>query len=170
MWWNASSGSSKSNIVTSFVFRLPESQQRIGGFFLSLMPQMKIIYVAYCSNHPFAVNVLTQHRYSQETVYTVYACNTKQGFLLKTMWIYFVFICVCLYHSEELGEYMESKGASTPGILTLTTSLSKPFTRLERYPTLLKELDRHMEVSLNLSVCDIIQINQSAMLATSHEC
>ncbi|XP_039998161.1 rho guanine nucleotide exchange factor 7b isoform X2 [Xiphias gladius] len=88
--------------------KLPESQQRIGGFFLSLMPQMKIIYVAYCSNHPFAVNVLTQH-------------------------------------SEELGEYMESKGASTPGILTLTTSLSKPFTRLERYPTLLKELDRHME-------------------------
>uniref|UniRef100_A0A8C4IWD6 Osteoclast-stimulating factor 1 n=1 Tax=Dicentrarchus labrax TaxID=13489 RepID=A0A8C4IWD6_DICLA len=88
--------------------KLPESQQRIGGFFLSLMPQMKIIYVAYCSTHPSAVNVLTQH-------------------------------------SEELGEYMESKGASTPGILTLTTSLSKPFTRLERYPTLLKELDRHME-------------------------
>ncbi|XP_035854617.1 rho guanine nucleotide exchange factor 7b isoform X2 [Sander lucioperca] len=88
--------------------KLPENQQRIGGFFLNLMPQMKVIYVAYCSNHPFAVNVLTQH-------------------------------------SEELGEYMESKGASAPGILTLTTSLSKPFTRLERYPTLLKELDRHME-------------------------
>uniref|UniRef100_A0A8C5EAE6 Osteoclast-stimulating factor 1 n=1 Tax=Gouania willdenowi TaxID=441366 RepID=A0A8C5EAE6_GOUWI len=88
--------------------KLPESQQRIGGFFLSLMPQMKIIYVAYCSNHPLAVSVLTQH-------------------------------------SEELGEYMESKGASSPGILTLTTNLSKPFTRLERYPTLLKELDRHME-------------------------
>uniref|UniRef100_A0A3Q3LMZ4 Osteoclast-stimulating factor 1 n=1 Tax=Labrus bergylta TaxID=56723 RepID=A0A3Q3LMZ4_9LABR len=87
---------------------LPENQQRIGGFFLNLMPQMKIIYVAYCSTHPCAVSVLTQH-------------------------------------SEELGEYMESKGASTPGILTLTTSLSKPFTRLERYPTLLKELDRHME-------------------------
>ncbi|XP_039649509.1 rho guanine nucleotide exchange factor 7b isoform X2 [Perca fluviatilis] len=88
--------------------KLPENQQKIGGFFLNLMPQMKIIYVAYCSNHPFAVNVLTQH-------------------------------------SEELGEYMESKGASAPGILSLTTSLSKPFTRLERYPTLLKELDRHME-------------------------
>ncbi|XP_069567908.1 rho guanine nucleotide exchange factor 7b isoform X3 [Brachyistius frenatus] len=88
--------------------KLTESQQRIGGFFLSLIPQLKIIYVAYCSNHPSAVNVLTQH-------------------------------------SEELGEYMESKGASIPGILTLTTSLSKPFTRLERYPTLLKELDRHME-------------------------
>lgn len=54
---------------------------------------------------------------------------------------------MCVRHSEELGEFMESKGASAPGILTLTTSLSKPFTRLERYPALLKELDRHMEVS-----------------------
>ncbi|XP_069376621.1 rho guanine nucleotide exchange factor 7b isoform X1 [Paralichthys olivaceus] len=88
--------------------KLPESQQRIGGFFLGLIPQMKNLYMAYCSSHPSAVSVLTQH-------------------------------------SEVLGEYMESKGASTPGILTLTTSLSKPFTRLERYPTLLKELDRHME-------------------------
>lgn len=59
---------------------------------------------------------------------------------------------VCARNSEELQEYMESKGAPPPGILTLTTSLSKPFTRLERFPMLLKELDRHMEVSLNLSV------------------
>ncbi|KAL6115350.1 arhgef7 [Pungitius sinensis] len=88
--------------------KLSEKQQRIGGFFLNLMPQMKLLYVAYCSNHPSAVNVLIQH-------------------------------------SEELGQYMEAKGSPTPGILTLTTSLSKPFTRLERYPTLLKELDRHME-------------------------
>uniref|UniRef100_A0A3Q2R1W4 Osteoclast-stimulating factor 1 n=1 Tax=Fundulus heteroclitus TaxID=8078 RepID=A0A3Q2R1W4_FUNHE len=88
--------------------KLPESKQRIGGFFLNLIPQMKVKYVAYCSNHPSAVSVLTQH-------------------------------------SEDLGEYMEAKGASSPGILTLTTSLSKPFTRMERYPALLKELDRHME-------------------------
>uniref|UniRef100_A0A3P9JCL5 Osteoclast-stimulating factor 1 n=1 Tax=Oryzias latipes TaxID=8090 RepID=A0A3P9JCL5_ORYLA len=88
--------------------KLPENQQRIGGFFLSLMPQMKTIYVSYCSNHPSAVGILTRH-------------------------------------SEELGGFMESKGASSPGILALTTSLSKPFTRLDRYPALLKELERHME-------------------------
>ncbi|CAB1327791.1 unnamed protein product [Coregonus sp. 'balchen'] len=88
--------------------KLPESQQRVGGFFLNLLPQMKGLYVAYCSNHPSAVNVLTEH-------------------------------------SEELGEFMEGKGASSPGILTLTTSLSKPFMRLDKYPTLLKELERHME-------------------------
>ncbi|KAM8722239.1 rho guanine nucleotide exchange factor 7b isoform 1-T1 [Acanthopagrus schlegelii] len=88
--------------------KLPESQQRIGGFYQNLMPRIKVLYVAYCSNHPFAVNVLTQH-------------------------------------SEELEKYMESKGAPPPGILTLTTSLSKPFMRLDKFPMLLKELDRHME-------------------------
>ncbi|KAJ8350427.1 hypothetical protein SKAU_G00255570 [Synaphobranchus kaupii] len=88
--------------------KLPEAQQRVGGFFLSLMPQMKGLYVAYCANHPSAVSILTEH-------------------------------------SEELGEYMEGRGASSPGILTLTTGLSKPFMRLDKYPTLLKELERHME-------------------------
>uniref|UniRef100_A0A8C9Y627 Rho guanine nucleotide exchange factor (GEF) 7a n=1 Tax=Sander lucioperca TaxID=283035 RepID=A0A8C9Y627_SANLU len=93
-----------------FVFRLPESQQRVGGFFLNLMPQMKALYVGYCSNHPSAVNLLTQH-------------------------------------SEVLGEFMEGRGAVSPGILTLTTGLSKPFMRLDKYPNLLKELERHMEES-----------------------
>ncbi|TRY92631.1 hypothetical protein DNTS_007689, partial [Danionella cerebrum] len=88
--------------------KVPESQQKIGGFFLSLIPQMKSLYGTYCCNHPSAVNILTQH-------------------------------------SEELGEFMESKGANAPGILTLTTGLSKPFLRLEKYPTLLKEMERHME-------------------------
>uniref|UniRef100_H2M9L9 Rho guanine nucleotide exchange factor (GEF) 7a n=1 Tax=Oryzias latipes TaxID=8090 RepID=H2M9L9_ORYLA len=88
--------------------KLPESHQRVGSFFLNLMPQMKALYIGYCSNHPSAVNVLTQH-------------------------------------SEALGEFMEGRGAVSPGILTLTTGLSKPFMRLDKYPTLLKELERHME-------------------------
>lgn len=88
--------------------KLPEAQQRVGGCFLNLMSQMKNLYLAYCANHPSAVNVLTEH-------------------------------------SEELGEFMEVKGANSPGILVLTTGLSKPFMRLDKYPTLLKELERHME-------------------------
>lgn len=44
------------------VCRVPEAQQRVGGCFLSLMPQMKTLYLAYCANHPSAVSVLTQHR------------------------------------------------------------------------------------------------------------
>ncbi|ETE71298.1 Rho guanine nucleotide exchange factor 7, partial [Ophiophagus hannah] len=88
--------------------KLPEAQQRVGGCFLNLMPQMKNLYLIYCANHPSAVTVLTEH-------------------------------------SEELGEFMELKGANSPGILVLTTGLSKPFMRLDKYPTLLKELERHME-------------------------
>lgn len=53
---------------------------------------------------------------------------------------------LCVLHSEELSKFMESQGASAPGILTLTTSLSKPFMRLDKYPTLLQELERHVEV------------------------
>uniref|UniRef100_A0A7N5K387 Rho guanine nucleotide exchange factor 7 n=1 Tax=Ailuropoda melanoleuca TaxID=9646 RepID=A0A7N5K387_AILME len=88
--------------------KLPEAQQRVGGCFLNLMPQMKTLYLAYCANHPSAVSVLTEH-------------------------------------SEQLGEFMETRGASSPGILVLTTGLSRPFMRLDKYPTLLKELERHME-------------------------
>lgn len=46
---------------------------------------------------------------------------------------------------------MELKGANSPGILVLTTGLSKPFMRLDKYPTLLKELERHMEVQYILT-------------------
>lgn len=57
----------------------------------------------------------------------------------------------CVLTSEELSKFMESQGAGVPGILTLTTSLSKPFMRLDKYPTLLQELERHVEVLAILS-------------------
>ncbi|XP_015400363.1 rho guanine nucleotide exchange factor 6 isoform X3 [Panthera pardus] len=88
--------------------KFPENQHKVGGCLLNLMPHFKSMYLAYCANHPSAVNVLTQH-------------------------------------SDDLEQFMESQGASSPGILILTTSLSKPFMRLEKYVTLLQELERHME-------------------------
>ncbi|XP_053486807.1 rho guanine nucleotide exchange factor 6 isoform X1 [Ictalurus furcatus] len=88
--------------------KMPEGQQRIGGCYMNMMCQIRMLYLSYCSSHPSAVAVLTDH-------------------------------------SEELDKFMESQGASVPGILTLTTSLSKPFMRLEKYPTLLQELERHVE-------------------------
>lgn len=48
---------------------------------------------------------------------------------------------------EELGKFVESQGAPPPGAQTLITILSKPFTRLDKYPSLLKELERHVEES-----------------------
>ncbi|VTJ61082.1 Hypothetical predicted protein [Marmota monax] len=88
--------------------KFPENQHKVGGCLLNLMPHFKSMYLAYCANHPSAVNVLTQH-------------------------------------SDDLEQFMENQGASSPGILILTTSLSKPFMRLEKYVTLLQELERHME-------------------------
>lgn len=88
--------------------KLPENQHKVGGCLLNLMPHFKSMYLAYCANHPSAVNVLTQH-------------------------------------SDDLERFMENQGAPSPGILILTTSLSKPFMRLEKYVTLLQELERHME-------------------------
>uniref|UniRef100_A0A671UXK7 Rac/Cdc42 guanine nucleotide exchange factor 6 n=1 Tax=Sparus aurata TaxID=8175 RepID=A0A671UXK7_SPAAU len=88
--------------------KVSEAQQRVAGCYLNLMCQIKTLYSAYCSSHPSAVCILTDH-------------------------------------SEELDKFMESQGASAPGILTLTTSLSKPFMRLDKYPTLLQELERHVE-------------------------
>lgn len=55
-----------------------------------------------------------------------------------------VFVCVCF--REELRQFMENLGCPPPGTNQLTTYLSKPFTRLDRYPSLLKELERHIEV------------------------
>ncbi|CAG9769067.1 unnamed protein product [Ceutorhynchus assimilis] len=48
-------------------------------------------------------------------------------------------------YKDELTKFMESKGAASPGILVLTTLLSKPFRRLERYSGMLQELERHIE-------------------------
>ncbi|XP_077141392.1 rho guanine nucleotide exchange factor 6 isoform X2 [Ranitomeya variabilis] len=56
-----------------------------------------------------------------------------------------VAVNVLTQQSDELEKFMEGQGATNPGILMLTTSLSKPFMRLEKYVTLLQELERHME-------------------------
>ncbi|XP_033829723.1 rho guanine nucleotide exchange factor 6 isoform X1 [Periophthalmus magnuspinnatus] len=88
--------------------KVPECQQRVAGCYVTLMNQIRALYLAYCSSHPSAVCILTDH-------------------------------------SDDLDKFMESQGANAPGILTLTISLSKPFIRLDKYPTLLQELERHVE-------------------------
>lgn len=46
---------------------------------------------------------------------------------------------------DELNEFMEHTGAVSPGILVLTTGLSKPFRRLDKYSAMLQELERYTE-------------------------
>ncbi|XP_014681934.1 PREDICTED: rho guanine nucleotide exchange factor 7-like [Priapulus caudatus] len=83
-------------------------QQRAGGTFLNVARAFHDLYVAYCANHPRAVQVLARHR-------------------------------------DALDGFAESRGATPPGAMALTTSLSLPFRRLARYPIMLKELERQVE-------------------------
>lgn len=103
-----------------------------------------ILFTLYCNQHIWeckAVASTVGHFVLEET-----GCKTE-------LWPVFLtrassLPSLPLLPSEDLGEFMETKGASSPGILVLTTGLSKPFMRLDKYPTLLKELERHMEVQL----------------------
>ncbi|KAJ4441738.1 hypothetical protein ANN_11596 [Periplaneta americana] len=54
-------------------------------------------------------------------------------------------VCILDKYKVELNEFMESQGAASPGLLVLTTGLSKPFRRLEKYAGMLQELERHVE-------------------------
>lgn len=40
---------------------------------------------------------------------------------------------------------MECQGAFKPGIMVLTTALSKPFRRLDKYAGMLQEYERHLD-------------------------
>ncbi|ENN71037.1 hypothetical protein YQE_12248, partial [Dendroctonus ponderosae] len=48
-------------------------------------------------------------------------------------------------YKEELTQFADARGAANPSLLVLTTRLSLPFRRLERYPKILQELERHVE-------------------------
>ena len=48
-------------------------------------------------------------------------------------------------HREALDAFMENQGAPKPGLMTLTTGLSKPFRQLEKYASVSLELEQHQE-------------------------
>ncbi|XP_023289199.1 rho guanine nucleotide exchange factor 7 isoform X2 [Orussus abietinus] len=54
-------------------------------------------------------------------------------------------VCILDKYRKELNAYMEEKGAVSPGILVLTTGLSKPLRRLEKYSAMFQELERYTE-------------------------
>lgn len=49
------------------------------------------------------------------------------------------------FFRDSLNTFMENQGAASPGLLVLTTGLSKPFRRLEKYSGILQEFERHIE-------------------------
>lgn len=93
----------------------------------------------------------------EELLTSLETCNDRVGklFLSRAATMKCVHQAYCAAHpraivildkySEELETYMERQGAASPGLLVLTTGLSKPFRRLDKYSAMLQELERHME-------------------------
>ncbi|XP_037904603.1 rho guanine nucleotide exchange factor 7 isoform X6 [Hermetia illucens] len=103
---------------------LEECNDRVGKLFLTKAPLMKSIHQAYCAAHPRAIVILDRYKVNLST-----------------------FLLLQLLHRNELESFMERQGAASPGLLVLTTGLSKPFRRLDKYSAMLQELERHMESS-----------------------
>ncbi|KAK6058563.1 hypothetical protein COOONC_03867 [Cooperia oncophora] len=83
---------------------LDVSQQRIGGILISCAAELRRLLVAYCENHPKAVEVM----------------NEKMDAVRS----------VLLEHGRD--------------VPSLIAGLSEPFRHLDKYPTVLQELERNM--------------------------
>lgn len=68
-----------------------------------------------------------------KSIHTAYCANHPQA------------VCILDRYRDELNDFMERTGAIAPGILVLTTGLSKPFRRLDKYSAMLQELERYTE-------------------------
>nr|XP_036225339.1 rho guanine nucleotide exchange factor 7 isoform X1 [Bactrocera oleae] len=102
------------------------------------------------------VEVVKTH---EELLKQMEECNDRVGklFLTKAPHMKLVHQAYCAAHpkaivildkhKDNLEKYMERQGAASPGLLVLTTGLSKPFRRLDKYSAMLQELERHMESS-----------------------
>lgn len=92
------------------------ADQRVGGVFLSIVGELLTVpHQKYCCYHPKVVSYLQEHKTEIEK-------------------------CV-----ESSSMSLDSEGGhKKPGLLVLTTGLSKPFRRLQQYSGLLQELHRHL--------------------------
>jgi Rho guanine nucleotide exchange factor 7 len=100
------------------------------------------------------VEVVVLH---EELLKDLEECDDKIGklFLSKAPLMKRVHQTYCIQHpkaivivdkfKENLNAFMEKQGAAKPGILVLTTGLSKCFRRLDKYAAILQEMERHME-------------------------
>uniref|UniRef100_A0A4W3IMC1 Rho guanine nucleotide exchange factor (GEF) 7a n=1 Tax=Callorhinchus milii TaxID=7868 RepID=A0A4W3IMC1_CALMI len=134
-------------ILLSTYLRPLQASEKLGSTDMAyLMGNLEDI----CSFQQILVQSLEECAKLPETQQKVGGCFVNLMLQMKSLYVTYCLnhplgVNLLTEHRYELGEFMEMKGASSPGILVLTTSLSKPFMRLEKYPTLLKELERHME-------------------------
>lgn len=79
------------------LYRVPEGQQRVAGCYLNMMCQIKTLYLTYCSSHPSAVGILTDHRSA--------LCNTAFHLVSRVQ-------CVCVGVADELYFTYEPQGVT----------------------------------------------------------
>ena len=77
--------------------------------------------------------VLLSHGISIKAVHMSYWANHPRA------------VSVLEKYRDPLDAFMENQGAPTPGLMALTTGLSKPFRQLEKYASVSLELEQHME-------------------------
>lgn len=102
---------------------------RVGKLFLTKAPTLKKVHQSYCASHPRAIVILDKFKCVKSEVLLV--INNVDASCFR----------------DELESFMERQGAAKPGLLVLTTGLSKPFRRLDKYSAMLQELERYMDNS-----------------------
>lgn len=98
------------------VRRSQPRQQRLGQVFLQHGTNIRNAHLSYWSNHPRAVCILEKHREKLNS--WLDACQ---------------------------GSTTTVAGTSPPGLMVLTTGLSRPFRQLERVAGAIQEVEQHLE-------------------------
>lgn len=104
----------------------PSAEQRVGGVFLTMAGDiLSQSHQQYCSHHPRAVLYLQEHKDE------VNRCVESTS--------------LCADDNAADGAALSGNSSPQrrrPGLLVLTTGLSRPFRRLQQYPSLLQEMHR----------------------------
>ncbi|XP_064638906.1 rho guanine nucleotide exchange factor 7-like isoform X3 [Lineus longissimus] len=89
------------------IIKLPQPQQRIGGMFLRMAPQVKNLYEKYTANHPWAVSIL--QKYKEELNKYMEMKGSNQGLMHLTTCLSRPFIRLDNYGSllKELERHIE---------------------------------------------------------------
>ncbi len=54
-------------------------------------------------------------------------------------------VAVIERHRDRIDKFLEEQGSPSPGLIHLTTCLSKPFRHLEKYPAVTQEIEQSLE-------------------------
>ncbi|KAG1681657.1 Rho guanine nucleotide exchange factor 7 [Nymphon striatum] len=115
------------------------------------------LYNQMVGNYEQVLTIQTQLLHKLEESLGFIGKDQRVGFMFMQIAPHFkkIHISYCSNHPkaaailtenrDELAKFMQELGSQSATIMTLTTALSKPFRRLEKYQGLLQELERHTD-------------------------